>query len=106
MSHWEIRRQAERDIDEQLIFLAKRSHQAATRFLDAVEKTFQLLAESPDRGFLWDDDRNLERRIHAWPVRGFPKMLVFYRSLDQGLEIIRVLHGARDIATLLEREFF
>ena len=33
-------------------------------------------------------------------------MLVFYRALDQGIEIIRVLHGARDIATLMEREFF
>ena len=106
MSRWEIRRQAERDIDEQLIYLAKRSHRAASEFLDAVETTFQLLVESPDRGFLWDSDKNLERRIHVWAVRGFPKMLVFYRPTEQGIDIIRVLHGARDISTLLEKELF
>ena len=31
-------------------------------------------------------------------------MLAFYRPIDQGVEIIRVLHGARDIATLMENE--
>ncbi len=106
MSRLEIRRQAERDVDEQLVYLAKQSHHAATRFLEAVEATFQLLVESPDRGFLWDSDKNLDRRIHVWPVRGFPKMLVFYRPIEQGIEIIRVLHGARDISTLLEKELY
>ena len=104
VSHWEIRRRADRDIDEQLVYLGKQSHRVASRFLDAVEQTFQLLAESPDRGFLWDHDTNIDRNIHVWPIRGFPNMLAFYRPIDQGVEIIRVLHGARDIATLMENE--
>ena len=52
MSRLDIRRRADRDIDEQLVYLAKQSHRVASRFLDAVEKTFQLLAELPDRGVL------------------------------------------------------
>ena len=30
--------------------------------------------------------------------------MVFYRPIDQGVEIIRVLYGARDIAVLMEHE--
>ena len=65
MSRWEIRRRADRDFDEQLVYLGKQSRRVASRFLDAVEQTFQLLAESPDRGFLWDHDTNIDRNIHV-----------------------------------------
>lgn len=105
MSRLVVRRRADRDIDEQLVFLAKQGHRVAGDFLDSVERTFQLLAESPDRGFRWDDDPSLERGIHVWSIRDFPNMLVFYRPIKGGVEIIRVLHGARDLATLLENEF-
>jgi toxin ParE1/3/4 len=38
------------------------------------------------------------------PITKFPTYLLFYRPLDDGIELIRVLHGARDIARLLEFE--
>jgi toxin ParE1/3/4 len=99
-----VRRRADRDIDEQLVFLARQSHRVAANFLDSVDRTFQRLAESPDRGFRWDDDPSLDRNIRVWFVIGFPNILVFYRPLDQGAEIIRVLHAARDLGALLESE--
>ncbi len=105
MSRVVVLRRADRDIDEQLVFLAKQSHRTAVDFLDSVERTFQLPAESPGRGFRWDDAPSLDRGIHVWPVMGFSNTLVFYRPVEQGVEIIRVLHGARDIATILENEF-
>ena len=104
MSRLVVRRRADRDIDEQLVFLAKQSHRVAASFLDSVERTLQIFAESPDGGFRWDDDPSLDRGIHVWSVVGFPNMLVFYRPIEGGVEIIRVLHGARDLATLLENE--
>jgi len=36
------------------------------------------------------------------PVRGFENFLIFYRESGGRVEIIRVLHGARDIESLLE----
>ncbi len=105
MNRLVVRWRADRDIDEQLVYLAKQDQHIATRFLDSVERTCQLLAESPDRGFRWDQDNAIDRGIHVWSVQGFPKVLVFYRPIEQGVEIIRVLHGARDIAALLEKEF-
>lgn len=42
-----------------------------------------------------------ERRI-----KGFEDYLIFYRPLADGVEIVRVLHGKRNIPTILEDEEF
>jgi toxin ParE1/3/4 len=42
--------------------------------------------------------------IRAWQIRGFASYLIFYRPSSDGIEVIRVLHGARDIETILEAE--
>jgi plasmid stabilization system protein ParE len=36
------------------------------------------------------------------PVQGFPRYLIFYRSAEEGVEIVRVLHSSRDIGSLFE----
>jgi len=41
------------------------------------------------------------RGVRRLPVTGFEKWLVFYQVSDVGIEVIRVLHGARDIASIL-----
>jgi len=38
--------------------------------------------------------------LRAWPIDGFRNHLVFYRPTDEGVDIVRVLHGARDIEAL------
>lgn len=38
--------------------------------------------------------------LRMWRVPGFEKHLIFYRETADGIEIIRVLHGARDLAGL------
>jgi toxin ParE1/3/4 len=37
-------------------------------------------------------------------VRSFPvgNYLIFYRPVNQGIEVLRVLHGARDIPSIFE----
>jgi toxin ParE1/3/4 len=37
-------------------------------------------------------------------MSGFRNHLIFYRPIDDGIEIVRVLHGARDWQNLLELE--
>ena len=41
--------------------------------------------------------------LRMWPIKGFEKQLVFYRPVKEGIEVIRVLHAARDIGPLLEQ---
>ena len=42
--------------------------------------------------------------LRSWPVPGFPKHLIFYRVDEDLVEVVRVLHGARDLAIVLEDE--
>ena len=39
--------------------------------------------------------------LRMWPIRGFENYLVFYRPIEEGIEVTRVLHGARDIRVIL-----
>ncbi len=41
------------------------------------------------------------RGIRRMPISGFPKHLVFYSIEDHDVLILRVLHGARDLESLL-----
>jgi toxin ParE1/3/4 len=43
--------------------------------------------------------------LRLWQVEGFEKHLIFYRLVkDEGVEIVRVLHGARDIDNVLDQD--
>jgi toxin ParE1/3/4 len=42
--------------------------------------------------------------MRFWPVTGFRNYLVFYFPLSDGVEIVRVLHAARDWTRVLEDE--
>ncbi len=98
-----IRPEADRDTDLAADFYARDSNiDVALRFLNAVETAFERLiqhsqAGSPVRAF---DTRLAELRF--WPVPGFESYLVFYQLVPGAIEIVRVLHGARDVEHLLD----
>jgi toxin ParE1/3/4 len=70
----------------------------ADRFAARIDKTFRLLARRPGIGRarpeLYSDLRSF--------VIG--KYVTFYLPLKKGIDVIRVLHGARDIETVFEDE--
>jgi toxin ParE1/3/4 len=40
--------------------------------------------------------------IRRWRIRSFEKYLIFYRPLEDGIEVVRVIHAARDIESIFE----
>ena len=42
--------------------------------------------------------------MRIWQVKGFRNIIVFYRPRAGAVEIVRVLHGARDFAALFGEE--
>ena len=73
----------------------------AERFFDAIEQTFALLGEHPGAGALIEPALPNLPSARSWPITGFKNCLVVYRPVDVGIEIRRVLHGARDIPAAL-----
>ena len=96
-----LRPQAPRDIIATALHLAEESPDAARRFLEAVERTIAAVTAMPGIGAprRYRDPRLEGLRMIA--VTGFEKHLVFYRPDEAGIEIVRVLHAARDIQAIL-----
>ena len=99
-----VRPRAREDIIEQTLYIAEDNPDAADRFLDAVERAFEILADMPEMGNLRQFRHDRLLGIRMWPIHGFERHLVFYRPVDDGIEVIRVLYGAQDIAAILEDE--
>ena len=93
-------RKAESDVAEILSYLADESPVLAWKFRAALQSTGELLLGMPRIGSVRIFHRPLLADIRILPVRDFEKYIVFYHPLDDGIEIVRVLHGARDYPAL------
>jgi len=92
------------DLAELATYIGKDSPRAADRFLDAAQATFVRLGKNPlSAGQYLSRNPRLDG-IRVARVRGFPKHLVFFFPNEAGVEVIRVLHGARDLDAALEDE--
>lgn len=87
---------AGQDTSELATYIAKDDPAAAYRFLDAVEATIQFLVSMPLAGSEWETPRPRYRGLRCFRVREFENHVVFCKPLDDGIEVVRVLHGARD----------
>jgi toxin ParE1/3/4 len=96
---------ADRDLDHQAAYLAQEgSLETALRFYDAASTTFGKLAAMPGSGERRKTANPALKGLRVSRIEGFEKHLIFYRPVVDGIEIIRVLHGARDIDRALESE--
>ena len=99
-----IRPKAERDYEGLAVYYASEgSAEVGRRFLTAVHDTFRLLAANPNLG--WRPQVGLAKLkgVRSFRIGDFEKVLVFYRQLPKGIEILRVLHGARSIEAMFRR---
>ena len=91
---------AERDVVQIATWLAERDVALAVRFLDATEETFLTLAQSPDLGSPYSGGAELLEGLRVWRVDGFRNHLIYYRTVDEGIQVVRVLHAARDLPAI------
>jgi toxin ParE1/3/4 len=68
----------------------------ADRFLMAVERTMEQIRRYPAAGSLFRPRLISLAGLRWWPIAEFPRYLVYYRVESGVLDIVRVLHGARD----------
>jgi toxin ParE1/3/4 len=96
--------EAKRDLVEAADYYAEQSGLAlANRFLKAAEKSFEFLAGTPFIGGVWETSHPQLQNLRHWAVRGFENYVIFYRPIPDGVEIVRVLHGARDLQNILDK---
>ena len=79
------------DIFEIWDYIADDSLVAADRWVDRLDEQFGLLATQPLMGRARDE---LAPGVRSF---SFGRYVIFYAPLDDGIDVVRVLHGARDI---------
>lgn len=82
---------AENDLDEIWFHIALDNSEAADALLDTIDKQSTSLVRNPRLGRARPE---LLEELRSFPVGNY---VLFYRPMDDGIEIVRVLHGARDL---------
>ena len=81
---------AKADLVEIWEFIADDSDTQADAFIDLIDQKFQLLARKSGLGRRRDQ---LAEGLRSFPVGRY---IIFYLAIPGGVQIVRVLHGARD----------
>jgi toxin ParE1/3/4 len=85
---------AKSDLVEIWDYIADDSEVRADAFVEAIDQKLSASARRPNMGRLRDE---LANGLRSFPVGRY---VIFYRPISEGIEIVRVLHGARDLGAI------
>jgi len=80
-------------------YVARHQADAANKLIKEIVKKFSTLRDHPHIGRQRDE---LLVNLRSLVVRNY---VIFYQPVEDGIEVLRVIHGSRDIDTLFERFF-
>ena len=85
-------------------YLTADAPEIAVRFRGAVRGTIQSLTQNPHVGPRYSSSNPRLQNLRSWPVTGFEAIRIYYALEEDGLHIIRILHGKRDVRRILQSE--
>jgi len=93
---------ADSDVDACFAWIAKDNPAAALRFLDAIELTCDAVSRMLGIGSPRYAEIPLVRGVRMLAIKDFENYLLFYLEREDCVDVIRALHGARDIPEALQ----
>ena len=99
MGEFRLSARADSDLDDIWVYVARESQSidAANRLIDSIADRFWLLAQHPQIGRRRDHD--LRRGLRSFPVGEY---VIVYAIEEEGVVILHVVRGRRDVASRLE----
>ena len=85
------RPQAEIDVTSIWNYIAADNIKAADALLDRIDRTFDMLAETPLAG---RSRSELAPKLRSFPVGSY---VIFYVPVSDGVDVVRVMSGRQDI---------
>jgi len=98
MNRASITIRARADLDNIWLFIARDRPSAADQLLDKFGRVFEDLARHPQMG---ESRPELGRRIRAFSVGSY---VIYFQTVDAGVEIVRIIHGARNVTDLRQMD--
>lgn len=96
MKRFILTSRARQDVNEIWDYIAHENIEAADRVLEALNNAMTKLAKSPGIGHCREELTDKRHRFYL--VYSY---LIVYRNVTKPLQVIRVLHAARDVQSLL-----
>lgn len=104
IAHYVVKPRAVSDLYEYAGYLTDEAPPGIDdRFLQAARETFALLATQPNMGWRAKLRHRDLQDLRVFRVSRFGHMLIFYRAVPTGIEILRVVHGSRNLRALFRR---
>ena len=91
MQNFRLSPAAESDLTDIWTYRADSSEERADELIEQLVKQFMMLTTFPEAGRKRPE---LKKGIRSFVVE---RHVIFYRTINQGIEIVRVLYGTRDI---------
>ncbi len=91
MSSFLLTLQAKKDLEEIHDFISQDNPTIALSFINSIQEKLQIVASSPEIGRKREE---LGFELRSFPIRNY---IIFYRIKNSNIEIIRILHAARDV---------
>ena len=98
MSRFIISLLAKQELKEINRYIARLNSNAARRLINRIKQQCKLLADFPEMGQKCDE---LEPDIRSFPVENY---IIFYRLIDDGVQIVRVISGYRDLEVIFSQD--
>jgi toxin ParE1/3/4 len=96
---------AETDLNIHFIYFGENAGvEIALRFNNSTKESFYRLCETPLIGVSRDFLNQELPNLRMWFVKGFEDYLIFYRVLDESVQIVRVLHSSQDTENIISVE--
>ena len=98
MSWVRLSPQVRRDLREIDDYISHDNPDAAARVILNIREKCQVLSQQPGIGRIRSE---LLPNLRSFPVDSY---VIFYFPMGDGIEVIRILHGARDIQRLFDKD--
>ena len=95
MSRYDLTPRCVEDISEISRYIGQNDPLAAARLVERFQKAFRRLARNPRIGRVRSDLKADLRQVLVWPY------LVLYRETDDGVLIVRCVHGRRNLSAIV-----
>lgn len=98
------RPQVERDIEEAFVFIGEDDFDTGLDFLHAVEQSLEMIGQNPFIGSEREFISPALQGVRMWRVKTYEKYLIFYRVHSDRVEVLRLIHSARDYTRVLDEQ--
>lgn len=94
MASYQFSEDAIRDINEICDYIAQNNPSSASNLFDAIRQKCKLVANFPNMGKRYD---KIRPNLKGFLVRDY---IIFYYAHDEGIVIVRIVSGYRDLDAL------